>query len=123
MNEKTITCGAKTINNDMNGPPNVGENNKSAPGPSCMKNGIYSSKTMNKIPPTIHKAYFHQTLKKALIPFSLVPTTLLPAKILELLRMKNTANIGMYTKNIKNLEKLNPLKNGQINLKSNPKMA
>ena len=94
MNEKTITCGAKTINNDMNGPPNVGENNKSAPGPNCMKNGMYSSKTMNKIPPTIHKAYLHQTLKKALNPLSFVPGNLLEAKILELLRTKNTINIG-----------------------------
>ena len=79
----------------MNGPPNVVENNKSAPGPSCMKNGMYSIKTTNKIPPTMHKAYFHQTLKKALMPFSFVPATLLDAKIFELLRIKNTAKIGI----------------------------
>ena len=94
MKEKTITCGAKTINSDINGPPKVVENNKSAPGPSCKKNGMYSIRITTKIPPTIHKAYFHQTLKKALIPFSEVPGTLLEAKILELLRIKKTTNIG-----------------------------
>ena len=94
MNEKRITCGANTINNDMNGPPNVVENNKSAPGPNCKKNGTYSNKIMNKMPPTIHKAYFHQTLKKALTPCSFVPGTLLDAKIFELLRTKKIAKIG-----------------------------
>ena len=95
MNEKTITCGAKTINRDMNGPPNVVENIKSAPGPSCMKNGMYSIKTIKRIPPTMHKAYFHQTLKKDLNPFSFVPGSLFDAKIFELLRIKNTAKIGI----------------------------
>ena len=94
MNEKTITCGAKTINSDMNGPPNVDENNRSAPGPNCKKNGMYSIKMINRIPPTIHKAYFHHTLKKALMPFSFVPGTLLVANIFELLRTKKTMNIG-----------------------------
>ena len=102
----------------MNGPPKVEENNKSAPGPSCAKNGIYSIKIMRIIPPTIHNAYFHQHLKNPLMPGSTVPTALLEAKIFELLRTKNNANIGKYTKNIKNLCKLNALKNGQINLKS-----
>ena len=94
MKEKTTTCGAKTIRSDMNGPPKVVENNKSAPGPNCKKNGTYSIRITTKMPPTIHNAYFHQTLKKALTPLSPVPGTLLDAKILELLRMKNTTNIG-----------------------------
>lgn len=78
----------------MNGPPKVEENNKSAPGPNCKKNGIYSSKMMVRIPPTMHNAYFHQTLKKALNPLSFVPGNLLEAKIFELLSTKNTINIG-----------------------------
>ena len=89
-----MTCGTKTIISDINGPPNVVEKSKSAPGPSCKKNGMYSRRMITKIPPTMHKAYFHQTLKKALIPGSFVPLTLPVAKILELLRPKNIANIG-----------------------------
>ena len=89
-----MTCGAKTINSDMNGPPNVDENSKSAPGPACKKNGIYSIKTISKIPPTIHKAYFHQTFMKALKPFSFVPGKRLEAKIFELLSMKKIMKIG-----------------------------
>ena len=54
--EKTITCGANTINNDIKGPPNVGENNKSAPGPIPRKNGMYSIRITINIPPTIHSA-------------------------------------------------------------------
>ena len=82
------------MSRDINGPPKVEENNKSAPGPSCAKNGIYSSKTMTRMPPTMHKAYFHHTLKKALTPGSPVPATLLEAKILELLRTKKMMKIG-----------------------------
>ena len=123
MSENTITCGANTISSDINGPPKVVENNKSAPGPNCKKNGIYSINTINRTPPTMHRAYFHQTLRNPLIPGSLVPTALLAANILELLRPKNIAKIGKYTKNIKSLDKLNPLKNGQMNLKSNWKTA
>ena len=57
----------------MNGPPKVVLKTRSAPGPIPAKKGIYSSKIINKMPPTMHKAYFHHTLKKALAPDSFVP--------------------------------------------------
>ena len=44
IRENTTTCGANTINSDIKGPPKVGVNNKSAPGPIPMKNGIYHNK-------------------------------------------------------------------------------
>ena len=90
-----MICGTKTIINDMNGPPKVDENNKSTPGPKFAKNGMYSIKMMIKIPPHIDKAYFHHTLKKFLIPGSVVPSTLPQAKILLLLKMKNKAKTGI----------------------------
>ena len=42
--------------NDIKGPPNVGENNKSAPGPIPGKNGIHSIRLTINIPPTMHSA-------------------------------------------------------------------
>ena len=56
IRENTTTCGANTINSDIKGPPKVGVNNKSAPGPIPMKNGIYSIRMTNSIPPTMQRA-------------------------------------------------------------------
>lgn len=118
INENTITCGANTINSDINGPPNVVPKIKSAPGPIPIKNGMYSKRMIKRMPPTILSAYFHHTLKKALTPSSPVPLTRLPVKIFELFKMKNRAKNGIYTKNCNNRAPVKSLKNGQIKRKS-----
>jgi len=91
---KTKICGAKTIIRDMNGPPNVGLNRRSAPGPHPMKKGMYSTKINNRMPPTISRAFLDQQERKPLKPFLAVPLFLICAKILELFKMKKIAKIG-----------------------------
>ena len=87
MKLKTMTCGTKTIINDINGPPNVGENNKSTPGPAPIKNGMYSISIKINIPPHIHKAFLHHDLKNPLHPSASASLCLRDPKIFELLRI------------------------------------
>lgn len=86
MMEKMITCGTKTINRDINGPPKVEEKRRSAPGPIWRKKGMYSIKVINKTPPTIESATLHSVWKNPLGPFIEVYLVLFLAKIAELFR-------------------------------------
>ena len=86
MSEKTITCGKKTIRRDINGPPNVDEKSKSAPGPTPAKNGMYSIKVINKTPPTIDKATLQKVLRNPFAPGIDVHLVLFFAKIAELFK-------------------------------------
>ena len=98
----------------MKGPPKVGLNSRSAPGPISAKKGMYSSSISSKTPPTMQKALRHQLLRKPFTPLFSVAAVRICAKILLLLSTKNRANTGRYTKNCPNLALLKPRKKGQI---------
>ena len=70
----------------MNGPPNVGENKRSAPGPSCIKNGMYSSNVIKRTPPAIERATLQNVLINPFAPFIEVYFVLFLAKIAELFK-------------------------------------
>lgn len=57
-----MICGMNSIISDMKGPPKVGLNKRSAPGPISRKNGIYSMSTIKNTPPAITNAFFSQQI-------------------------------------------------------------
>ena len=92
--ESTIICGKNTRSSDIKGPPNVGLNKRSAPGPISIKNGTYCIKHKRNIPPAMQNAFFHQHEKKPLMPDSFVDDVGICAMILLLLRIKNITKNG-----------------------------
>ena len=64
-----MICGSNRIINDINGPPKVEPNSRSAPGPTPAKNGMYSISTIRMMPPHMTKAVRSQVLKKPTAPF------------------------------------------------------
>ena len=118
-----MICGMNRIISDMNGPPNVELNSRSAPGPISRKNGIYSTSTIRNTPPAITNAFFSQQIisEETELPDAL--SCLICPNILALFKRKNSANIGMYTRNWINLSRVNILKNGHMNRKSSLKTA
>ena len=83
------------ISSDMNGPPNVEPNSRSAPGAMFIKNGMYSISTMIRIPPTIMSALRHQQPRNPLKPGWYVALQREDAMILLLFRIKNSAKAGI----------------------------
>ena len=70
--DNTRICGKNTNSSDINGPPKVEPNKRSAPGPIPAKKGMYIIKQIINMPPAIHSAFFHQHDMNPLNPGILV---------------------------------------------------